>query len=187
MLLHSGISNTYIYSDLDPVARKINSAKFQTGSVNVLLVTDVAARGIDIPQLDYVINYNFPDKPKLFVHRVGKKVVIVAIFFLLILNGYIETLLTGRCARAGRKGEAFSLVTTNELCYLLDLHLFLGRPLTMARADVKSDSSQDGIFGKIPQTLIEEELSALMMWSDTKSDVVCGFNLSNVTIKFCNF
>lgn len=71
MLLHSGISNTYIYSDLDPSARKINSAKFQTGSVNVLIVTDVAARGIDIPQLDYVVNYNFPAKPKLFVHRVG--------------------------------------------------------------------------------------------------------------------
>ncbi len=71
MLHHAGISNTYVYSDLDPTARKINSTKFQTGQENVLVVTDVAARGIDIPQLDYVINYNFPAKPKLFVHRVG--------------------------------------------------------------------------------------------------------------------
>jgi ATP-dependent RNA helicase DDX54/DBP10 len=66
-----GITNTYIYSNLDPSARKINTAKFQTGKVSVLLVTDIAARGIDIPQLDSVINYNFPAKPKLFVHRVG--------------------------------------------------------------------------------------------------------------------
>lgn len=67
-----GISNTYIYSNLDPSARKINAAKFSTGKVSVLIVTDVAARGIDIPELDNVINYNFPAKAKLFVHRVGK-------------------------------------------------------------------------------------------------------------------
>lgn len=71
MLLHAGIPNTYVYSDLDPSARKINTAKFQSNIVKVLVVTDVAARGIDIPQLDYVVNFNFPAKPKLFVHRVG--------------------------------------------------------------------------------------------------------------------
>ena len=47
-------------------------AKFQMKKVNVLLVTDLAARGIDIPLLDNVINVNFPAKSKLFVHRVGK-------------------------------------------------------------------------------------------------------------------
>lgn len=57
---------------MDPSARKINSAKFQFKKVSVLIVTDVAARGIDIPSLDYVINVHFPGKPKLFVHRVGK-------------------------------------------------------------------------------------------------------------------
>lgn len=68
---HVNISNTYIYSNLDPSARKINAAKFCQGKVSVLVVTDVAARGIDIPQLDVVVNFNFPAKPKLFVHRVG--------------------------------------------------------------------------------------------------------------------
>ena len=64
------------------------------------------ARGIDIPMLDNVINYNFPSKPKLFVHRVG------------------------RVARAGRTGTAHSFVAPDEVPYLLDLHLFLGKPLT---------------------------------------------------------
>lgn len=68
----AGITNTLIYSNLDPSARKINTAKFRTGKVRVLVVTDVAARGLDVPHLDNVINFNFPAKSKLFVHRVGK-------------------------------------------------------------------------------------------------------------------
>ena len=66
------IPNTFIYSQLDSTARKINAAKFGTKRARVLLVTDLAARGIDIPLLDNVINYNFPSKSKLFVHRVGR-------------------------------------------------------------------------------------------------------------------
>jgi ATP-dependent RNA helicase DDX54/DBP10 len=44
-------------------------AKFRAGKVGVLITTDVAARGIDIPLIDNVINYDFPAKPELFVHR----------------------------------------------------------------------------------------------------------------------
>lgn len=54
------------------MARTINIAKFRAKKVGVMLVTDIAARGIDIPLLDNVINVNFPAKPKLYVHRVGK-------------------------------------------------------------------------------------------------------------------
>lgn len=70
-----------------------------------MVVTDIAARGIDIPLLDVVINYDFPAQPKLFVHRVG------------------------RAARAGRSGAAFSFVTNIEIPYMLDLHLYLARPI----------------------------------------------------------
>ncbi|CAH0552710.1 unnamed protein product [Brassicogethes aeneus] len=138
-----GISNTYIYSNLDPSARKIHAAKFSMGKVQVLVVTDVAARGIDIPQLDNVINFNFPAKPKLFVHRVG------------------------RCARAGREGTAFSLVTPDEYAYLLDLFLFLGRPL-----DLSSPKNKNGCIGKIPQSLIEEQHSSLMTLHENQIDLV---------------
>ena len=47
-------------------------AKFRAKKTSVLIVTDLAARGIDIPLLNNVVNYHFPAKPKLFVHRVGK-------------------------------------------------------------------------------------------------------------------
>mgnify|MGYP005983930739 CR=1 FL=1 len=137
-----GISNTYIYSNLDPSARKINAAKFSTGKVKVLVVTDVAARGIDIPQLDNVINYNFPAKSKLFVHRVG------------------------RCARAGRSGTAFSLVSPDEHAHLLDLHLFLGRPLAIVT------KNGEGSVGKIPQGLLEEQHEALLTLHENYVDLV---------------
>jgi ERCC4-related helicase len=50
-------------------ARKIHVAKFRAKRVSVLITTDVAARGIDIPLIDNVVNYDFPPKPELFVHR----------------------------------------------------------------------------------------------------------------------
>jgi ATP-dependent RNA helicase DDX54/DBP10 len=71
-LKDAGVESGCIYSELDPSARKISLAKFAGGKCRVLLVTDLAARGLDIPHLDNVINFNFPDKPKLFIHRVGK-------------------------------------------------------------------------------------------------------------------
>ncbi|KAL3283588.1 hypothetical protein HHI36_006726 [Cryptolaemus montrouzieri] len=137
-----GINNIYIYSDLDPSARKIHIAKFASGKVKVLVVTDVAARGIDIPQLDNVINYNFPGKSKLFVHRVG------------------------RCARAGRSGKAYSLVTPDEYAHLLDLHLFLGQPFSICTLLHKG-----GKFGRMPQNLIEEQHTTLLTLHNTYSNL----------------
>lgn len=139
----AGITNAYIYSNLDPSARKIHAAKFSQKKVSALIVTDVAARGIDIPQLDNVINFNFPAKSKLFVHRVG------------------------RCARAGRSGTAFSLVAPDEYAFLLDLYLFLGRPLTLITLP-----RQKGVVGRIPRELLEEQHSTLLTLHNNNIDLV---------------
>ncbi|XP_071451476.1 ATP-dependent RNA helicase DDX54 [Hetaerina americana] len=151
LLCKAGFNTTYIYSDLDPSARKINAAKFVTGKCQVLVVTDVAARGVDIPCLDIVVNYNFPPKPKLFVHRVG------------------------RCARAGRCGVAYSLVTGEERPYLLDLHLFLGRPLILAPKGLTlSGDDEDwksGTVGRVPREILEEEGIELINWHETSPDL----------------
>ncbi|KAH8315761.1 hypothetical protein KR067_000904 [Drosophila pandora] len=119
ILTGAGISNTSVYSSLDPAARKINTAKFVSKKVSVLIVTDVAARGIDIPSLDYVVNLHFPGKPKLFVHRVG------------------------RCARAGRTGTAYSIFSTDDTAHLLDLHLFLNRPFNINDSTAMGTIPQD--------------------------------------------
>ncbi|KAJ8896425.1 hypothetical protein PR048_001769 [Dryococelus australis] len=151
----AGISNTFIYSNLDPSARKINAAKFQKSKVSVMLVTDIAARGIDIPQLDVVINYSFPAKPKLFVHRIA------------------NMLCTGRCARAGRSGVAFSLLSGDEQPYLLDLYLFLGRSLMLHRGEKSWEQGEwpDGVVGVVPLPLLEEEHSRLLQWHCTHTDL----------------
>lgn len=147
ILTYAGIDSTYIYSSLDPSARKINVAKFQHKKVKVLIVTDLAARGIDIPLLDNVINVNFPAKSKLFVHRVG------------------------RVARAGREGYAYSLVAQDEVPFLLDLYIFLGRSLTIA-SQLKNVEDKDGVLGDVPQTVIDEAEEQLRLWHKDHIDLI---------------
>ena len=103
-----GVTCSAVYGSMDFAARKLNIGKFRARKALVLVVTDVAARGIDIPLLDNVVNFDFPPRPKLFVHRVG------------------------RVARAGRAGVAHSILVKEEMGFLVDLHLFLGRPLVSA-------------------------------------------------------
>ncbi|NWI02123.1 DDX54 helicase, partial [Tichodroma muraria] len=145
LLTAQGIRCTHIYSSLDQTARKINIAKFSQGKCPVLLVTDVAARGLDIPMLDNVINFSFPAKGKLFLHRVG------------------------RVARAGRSGTAYSLVAPDEMPYVFDLHLFLGRPLVLAGAQempagdsVPWAADAGGVLGRVPQSLVDDEECLLL-------------------------
>jgi ATP-dependent RNA helicase DDX54/DBP10 len=149
LLTKSNIPNTFVYSNLDPSARKINTAKFTTKKVNVLVVTDIAARGIDIPSLDYVINFHFPGKPKLFIHRVG------------------------RCARAGRSGIAYSIFSTDDEAHMLDLLLFLNRPL---------DINDQKTIGILPSEFIEEEQQVVQK-NLKDSDIANLYRISNNAYK----
>lgn len=145
MLTLEGIECAYIYSALDQTARKINIGRFVHRKAMVLIVTDVAARGIDIPMLDNVINYNFPSKSKLFLHRVG------------------------RVARAGRSGIAYSLVCSDEMPFVYDLHLFLGRPIQFALPDHVKDA--DGVFGRVPQSILDDEEGQLITAHENSLDL----------------
>ena len=141
----AGIAATYIYSQLDPSARKINAAKFAARKVKVMVVTDLAARGLDIPLLDNVINYQFPAKSKLFIHRVG------------------------RVARAGREGTAYSLVAQDELAYYVDLQLFLGGEPGVCREDTGADWHRK--LGRVPQAVLDEYTEDLGTWSRDSVDL----------------
>ncbi|KAK6185398.1 hypothetical protein SNE40_007642 [Patella caerulea] len=146
ILEKAGISCSYIYSSLDPTARKIAVGKFQMKKVRVMIVTDLAARGIDIPMLDNVINYNFPAKAKLFVHRVG------------------------RVARAGRTGTAFSIISPDDVQYLIDLHVFLGHPLNLVTPGAKYDDD-NGLYGTYPANFLESDIQTLQQWHSESHDM----------------
>ena len=132
LLRLSGFAVSHAYGSLDQVARNIQVEEFRTGMTNILVVTDVAARGIDIPVLANVINYDFPPQPKIFVHRVG------------------------RTARAGQRGWSYSLVRDTDAPYLLDLQLFLGRRLLLGGENGESPNyAEDVVVGALLRDKLE--------------------------------
>ena len=96
----SGITSMAIHGNKSQGARTKALAEFKAGSLQVLVATDIAARGIDIDQLPQVVNYELPNVPEDYVHRIG------------------------RTGRAGSTGEAMSLVMQEELPLLKDIERF---------------------------------------------------------------
>lgn len=132
LLRQSGFAVSHAYGSLDQTARKIQVQDFRKGLTNILVVTDVAARGIDIPVLANVINYDFPAQPKIFVHRVG------------------------RTARAGQRGWSYSMVCESDAPYLLDLQLFLGRRLILGQDKEKlANYAEDVVVGSVVRDYLE--------------------------------
>ena len=89
-LFEMDVSHGCFYGDLDQYARELSLLKFRNGTHNIILATDLAARGLDVPDLDYIIHYHLPLKEHEFVHR------------------------NGRTARMHRHGTVYILQSTNE-------------------------------------------------------------------------
>jgi len=100
-----GINATAIHGNKSQGARTRALADFKAGKVRVLVATDIAARGIDIDQLPHVINFDLPNIPEDYVHRIG------------------------RTGRAGRSGEAISLVSADEAKQLFDIERLIQKHL----------------------------------------------------------
>ena len=100
-----GINGLAIHGNKSQSARTRALSEFKDGSLQVLVATDIAARGIDIDQLPYVVNYDLPNIPEDYVHRIG------------------------RTGRAGATGEAVSLVCVDEHEMLRDIEKLIKREL----------------------------------------------------------
>jgi len=120
LLRAAGFRASYIYGSLDQIARQQQLRRFRESQTDLLIVTDVAARGLDIPAMGHVVNFDFPSGVRVFVHRVG------------------------RTARAGQQGNAWTLVTRDDIPYLRDLETFLERPL-ITNTDVFGAPPRDSL------------------------------------------
>jgi ATP-dependent RNA helicase RhlE len=101
----AGIAADAIHGDKSQNDRTKALEAFKTGTTKVLVATDVAARGLDIEDLPYVINYEIPHTPEDYVHRIG------------------------RTGRAGKTGKAISLVDSDEIGYLVDIEKLIKRQI----------------------------------------------------------
>lgn len=101
-LIKSGITAAAIHGNKSQQARTKALSNFKSNDIRVLVATDIAARGLDIPLLPHVINFELPNVPEDYVHRIG------------------------RTGRAGASGEAISLVCSEETEYQKEIEKLLG-------------------------------------------------------------
>ena len=104
-LISSGISAAAIHGNKSQGARTKALAGFKSGSVRVMVATDIAARGLDIPLLPHVVNFELPNISEDYVHRIG------------------------RTGRAGANGKAISLVSADETTFLRDIEKLIGEKI----------------------------------------------------------
>ena len=104
-LCKSGFDTQAIHGNKSQNARQQALQNFKNGKNRVLVATDIAARGIDIDELSHVINYELPNIPETYVHRIG------------------------RTGRAGFSGKAFSFCDMEEKMFLRDIHKVIGKTI----------------------------------------------------------
>jgi ATP-dependent RNA helicase SrmB len=99
------ITCNYLRGEMDQEKRNLALTQFKAGKVNILIATDVAARGIDVPDITHVINYDMPRSADIYVHRIG------------------------RTARGGKKGIAISLVEAHDIDMLAKVERYTDQKL----------------------------------------------------------
>ena len=98
-----GKQGGFLFGKMDQENRNIQLNNFRNGDIKFLIVTDLCARGLDIPEVDFIIHFDFPQSLKIFIHR------------------------TGRTARAEKSGVSFLLLTPQEQAYAFEIEKSVGR------------------------------------------------------------
>ncbi len=118
-LMKAGETAAAIHGNKSQNARQLALQNFKKGAIRVLVATDIAARGIDIDDLGFVINYELPNIPETYVHRIG------------------------RTGRAGASGIAFSFCEAEERVFLKDIQKLIGRQIPVIHEHPFAGRSND--------------------------------------------
>jgi ATP-dependent RNA helicase RhlE len=124
----NGVSAEAIHGNKAQNARQRALANFKSGRTRVLVATDIAARGIDVDNLQYVINYEIPNVPETYVHRIG------------------------RTGRAGATGTAYSFCMPEEKSYLKDIEKLIGKKIPVAHDHPAVSSDRRHTSDEAPRT-----------------------------------
>ncbi len=125
-----------LHGDMRQSSRDNVMKKFRNGTIDVLIATDVAARGLDVSDIDLVFNYDLPQQAEYYVHRIG------------------------RTARAGKKGASFTFVTSKDYPKFKEIEKYANIKMEKMKLPTKSDvekESLDNLFDKVNKNIIRAE------------------------------
>lgn len=138
-----GYSADGLHGDMRQSQRNSVMSKFRKGTVEILVATDVAARGIDVEDIEAVFNYDVPHDEEYYVHRIG------------------------RTGRAGRKGRAFTFVVGREIYQIRDIQRYAKTKITPQKIPSLSDVEEiktSLLLEKVKETINEGHLGKYIHW-----------------------
>jgi len=146
-LLHQlqarGYSAEGLHGDMSQSQRDRVMGKFRTGAIDILVATDVAARGIDVDDVDVVVNFDVPQNEEYYVHRIG------------------------RTGRAGRAGKAFTFVAGREIYKLKDIQRYARTKIVRQNVPTLLDVEETRIsllMDKVKQVIEDGGLAKYIQW-----------------------
>lgn len=141
-LVERGISAAYISGDVAQTEREKIVDRLRTGALDVLVATDVAARGLDVDRIGLVVNFDVPREPETYVHRIG------------------------RTGRAGREGEALSFVTPAEQSRLRQIERTTRQSLIQVEIPTPVEVSAHKVTGLLARTAERKEIGRLDLYRE---------------------
>jgi len=141
-LIERGISAAYISGDVAQTEREKIVDRLRTGALDVLVATDVAARGLDVDRIGLVVNFDVPREPETYVHRIG------------------------RTGRAGREGEALSFVTPAEQSRLRQIERTTRQSLIQVEIPTPVEVSAHKVTGLLARTAERKEIGRLDLYRE---------------------